>query len=334
MIPSQAEIRTLDLALGTDAKGLQPFLSDFGSHSGAIKRDAECRAIPYPGPAMRTADARTGCGWWYSPDPTIPSTGAYGARRGPMDPNLRPGQWIWNPKEAAKLEGQKVSARFKSCPDIQFSPNPNIGWCPSTGRALMTDGRGNPAYPQAAGGDCPDGGIIMNPANCPKDPIKGGSSVTDICAPMNGALSPACLQSLSAWSCSPNGMLSGSLANGYAGTSDSFNTTNSYLLQRGFTLHSGIVRDGRLSVQDALSSFNGLRSMANSGDSSRATEAAKNLCYGTPFNPCTFSERDKVRLMPSVLRRKHTPWDILRRGPCFLPKSGWGIGMRRLHGRM
>lgn len=321
-IPSQAEARTLDLAIGTDTKG---FLSDFGSRSGATKRDAECRAIPYPGPAMRKPDARTGCGWWYSPDPTMPSTGAYGARRGPMDPTLAPGKWIWNPKEAAKLEGQKVSARIKTCPDIQFSPNPNIGWCPSTGRALVTDGRGNPAYPQTTGGDCPGGGIIMAAANCPKDPVAGpNTSVTGICTPVNGALAPACLQALSTWECSPNGLLPESLANGYAGTSDAFNATNSYLLQRGFTLHSGILRDGRLSVQDALSSVKGLRSMANSGDGSRATEAAKNLCFGTPFNPCSFKESDRGPFDATCIAQKAYSMGYSPNGTLLPSKIGMG----------
>jgi len=327
-IPSRAETRTLDMALGTDTKG---FLSDFGARSSAIRRDAECRAIPYPGPAMRTPDARTGCGWWYSPDPTMPSTGAYGARRGPMDPNLGPGKWIWDPKEAAKMEGQKVSARVNTCPDIQFSPNPNIGWCPSTGRALMTDGLGNPAYPQTAGGDCPGGEIIMAAANCPREPVTGPNgqngpnvSVSSICTPVKGALAPACLQALSTWRCSPNGLLSESLSRGYAGTSDAFNVANSYLLQRGFTLHAGIIRDGRLTTQDALSSYSGLRSIANAADGSRATEAAKHLCYGTPFNPCSFKESDRGPFDAQCIAQKAYSMGYSPNGTLLPAKIGMG----------
>jgi hypothetical protein len=308
-LPSSTDANTLELALGNidptvngqqilDTRG---FLSDFGINGGAMKRDAECRAIPYPSPAMRAPDARVGCGWWFSQNPAVPSTGAYGARRGPMNPNLEgPGKWIWDPKEAAKLEGQKTSARFRTCPDIQYSPNPNIGWCPSTGRALMTDG-GKPAYPQMAGGDCP-GEIIMNAANCPAPARSGtGTGMTDLCTPINGKLSPACLQSLASWSCSSNGLLATSLGSGYAGTSDTFNATNKYLLQRGFTLHAGIVNDGRLTVQDALNSVKGLKSMA---DGSQASGAAMKMCYGTPFDPCALKPTDKGPYDPQCITQK------------------------------
>lgn len=359
---------------GTQLLDTQGFISDFGARSGVIQRDAECRAIPYPGPAMRSPDARTGCGWWFSQNPQVPSIGAYGARRGPMNPNLDtqigPGQWIWDPSKAAAMEGQKYSARFNKCEDIQFSQNPNIGWCRPTGRAIMTDGAGNPAFPRSAGGDCPEGGVIMNAANCNPPPPrmpdecmpngirlgspsndgsnirvytqsdcdlmngnwypngeclkKGGGSysaicnvlnneapaeprtntgtgVTDICSPVNGKLTPACLQTLASFSCSSNGLLARSLGSGYAGTSDSFNNVNNYLIQRGFTIHSGIVNDGHISTQDALSSFSGLKSMASTGDNSISTQAAMNMCFGTTFNPCTINDSFKGEYDPNCI---------------------------------
>ena len=146
-----ADMGTLQLALGnndpTMPQGVRQvtdtrdFVADFGTRTSAIARDAECRGVPYPGPAMRAADARAGCGWWFSPNPSVPSTGAYGSRRGPMSPNLDtqigPGQWVWDTQEAAMLEGMKVAAAVQSCPDLQFSRNPKVGWCPSTGRAVM-----------------------------------------------------------------------------------------------------------------------------------------------------------------------------------------------------
>jgi len=323
-LPSQhTDANSLEMALGNvdptmngkQILNTQGFLSDFGIKGDSIKRDAECRAMPYPGPAMRPADARAGCGWWFSQNPIVPSIGAYGTRRGPMNPTLDtqigPGKWIWNPKEAAMLEGQKLSARFRTCPDIKYSPVPNVGWCPSTGRALMTDGAGNPAYPQSIGGDCP-GEIITNAAKCPAPApvsVSGpgstsrsqGTGMTDLCTPINGKLTPACLQSLASWSCSSNGLLATSLGSGYAGTSDSFNSINKYLLQRGFTLHAGIINDGRVSVQDALSSIHGLRSMA---DGSPASGPAMNMCYGTPFDPCDLKLTDKGPYDPRCITQK------------------------------
>ena len=294
-LPTRSTLDTNAIALALGPSGAREFVSDFGARTNAVARDAECRGIPYPGPAMRATDARAGCGWWYSPNPSVPSIGAYGTRRGPMSPNLDaqvgPGQWIWDTQDAYQLESMKAATAVQSCPDLQFAQNPKVGWCPSTGRAVMTDGQGNPAFPQLAGGDCPGGGIIMNSAACPPAALPGG--ISGLCQPNNGVLGPACLQAISGMACSPNGSLSQSLGSGYAGQTPSFNDTNKYLIDRGFTLHSGLVNDGRVSVQDALSSVTGLKSLANTNDGSRANEAAMNLCYGTPFNPCSFNAGDK-----------------------------------------
>jgi len=283
----------------------QSLLSTFEPQSNALKRDMECRAIPYPGSAMRAADARAGCGWWYVDTPTVPSSGAYGTRRGPMSPSLDQqvgaGRWIWDTQEAYKLESQKHAAKIMSCQDLQFSPVSTIGWCPSTNRAVVTDGNGYPAYPLSVGGDCPGGGIIMNSAACPS-PSSGGPggpsgsmppSTTALCQPgQGGALSSACLQSLTQMVCSPAGTLAQALSSGYAGTSDSVNATNSYLQQRGFSLNPGIMNDGKVNTSTALANVTALRSLANSGDGSKATLAAQNLCTGTPFDPCAFSPTD------------------------------------------
>jgi len=281
--------------------------SDLGSRSDALKRDAECRAIPYPGTAMRDPAARTGCGWWFSPDPSVPSIGAYGTRRGPMSPNLDtqigPGEWVWDPAKAYQLEGIKQASSVRACKDLTFSQNSNVGWCPATNRAILTDGNGRPAFPQIMGGDCPVP-IIMSAANCPPPSLGGGggggggvvdTSVSGLCTPNNsGALQPTCLQAIAATFGCPNGSLAKTLGSGYAGTSSDFNATNAYLTQRGFTLHSGIINDGKISTQDALKNVQALKAIANAGDGSRSTQAAQNLCYGTPFDPCSFSPTDRA----------------------------------------
>lgn len=275
------------------------WVSDIRSEVGdALQRDAECRSIAYPSAGMRDPAARTGCGWWYTADKN-PSTGAYGTRRGPMDSTLAKhmgsGRWVWDPAEATMLEALKQSGQIHTCPDIQYSKIPNMGWCPATNMALLTDGAGNPSFPNSPGGDCPGGGIITNPANCPPPPsaIPGAPApppgISGLCAPgPGGVLSPGCLQTLVTQSCSPQGVLATALGSGYAGTSDAFSATNSYLSQRGFTIHSGIINDGRVSVSDALSNAAALRQQANAAgtDGSLATAAAANLCFGSPFDPC------------------------------------------------
>jgi len=62
--------------------------------------------------------------------------------------------------------------------------------------------------------------------------------------------------------------------------------TNAYLTERGFTLHSGLLNDGRLTLDNALQSVIGLRQQANSGEQTQSAAAAANMCYGKPFNPC------------------------------------------------
>jgi hypothetical protein len=302
---------SLNAAFGEPAGGtvnLDSILTEAGGGAGAtdaMRRDASCRSLPYPGPGMRDPAARTGCGWWFTPDPSKQSIGAYGTRRGPMSPTLDstigPGKWVWDPREAQRLEGMKHTANIRSCPDIQYSTFPNVGWCPTTNMAILTDGAGNPMFPQMPGGDCPGQSIVMNAASCPPPPpppSAGGGpapsappSITSLCPPgAGGALSPMCLTSLvGVAQCSTQGTLATALSNGYAGTSQQFNNINAVLSSRGFLIHPGIVNDGKLSVNDAISSFTGVRQMANSGDGSRGAMAAANLCYGSAFDPCAMS---------------------------------------------
>jgi len=307
------DAKVLDLALGNvdpvmpgsarqGSIDINNIASNFGKNTSVLSRDATCRAIPMPGNAMRAPDARTGCGWWFSPSLSASSVGAYGSRRGPMSPNLDkqvgPGEWVWDPAKAYKLESMKGADRIKTCSDLQYRVDPKISWCVSTNRALVTNKNGFPAFPQAKGGDCPDLSIISEAKNCPVPTSEPGSAprtvgVSDICTPNNGVLGPACLQNVvSQAGCNSGGVLAKTLGSGYAGTSAAFNQTNKLITQRGFTLHSGIVNDGRVSVQDALSSVRGLKTFANSGDGSRATSAALSLCYGTPFDPCQYNAGD------------------------------------------
>ena len=274
------------------------------SSGNAQKLDAACRALPYPGTSMRDPDARTGCGWWHTPVSVGGGggIGAYGTRRGPMNIHLEkqigPGRWIWDPQEAYRLEGLSRSSTIKTCKDLSLTKFPNIGWCPSTNAAVLTDRNGYPAFPQDAGGDCP-GPIIMSAGSCPTDdagPV-AAVGVTTLCTPdKSGALSPACLQSLTNMGGCPGGTLFQAFANGgYANTSDSFNAANRVLQERGFTIHPGIVNDGKLSIDSMWSSLNGLKAITvdQPGLSGKEQSAALNLCYGTPFDPCALSASDK-----------------------------------------
>jgi hypothetical protein len=290
----------------------QNLISSFGLQSDALQRDAACRKMAYPG---RAPTSRADCGWWFVDDQTIPSSGAHGTRRGPMSPlldkHVGPGRWIWDPKEAYKQESMKRASSIRACPDIQFSTIPDIGWCPVTNRAIVTDGNGNPAYPLAMGGDCPGGGIVMKAESCPPPPAPGdpgfnpdslSASTTALCQPQgDGSLSPACLQNLAGYYCSSTGSLASSLQGGYAGTSDTFNSSNYYLPPN--LIHPGFINNGQVGVGSALQSVYQLRMASNAGDSSRATQAARNLCSGTAFDPCALSPTDMAPFNPLCIAR-------------------------------
>jgi hypothetical protein len=310
---------TINAALGnidtliTSANTPEPIqlLTSMGRDSPAMRRDEECRKNLLPNTGIRDTSARTGCGWWFVSNPNVQSVSAYGSRRGPMSPTLDrdigAGKWVWDMNEAMRLEGVKQTKKLKVCEDLQFSQYPNMGWCPSTSRAIVTDGRGNPAYPRSAGGDCPDGGIISSYQQCPPPPTPDTPSATPallnaaqsqsiswICKPKtDGSLTPACLRALNNLGCSDKGTLSMALSSGYAGESEVFNDMNSVLAERGFKIPNGILKDGKMTIWESLGFTNILRAAAANADNSRGALAAKNMCFGTPFDPCSFTPSDK-----------------------------------------
>ena len=284
------------------------FLSKFETTNNLALRDSQCRTYAFPNQAMRDPQARTGCGWWYTTDSNRPSVAAYGSRNGPMnsmmDVQYGNGEWIWNIGDAQQKESQRATAKVKVCKDLDYfkQQTPNIGWCATMNSAIMTDGNGNPAYPNSPGGYCPPGEkIAMTSADCPVpqpqsssaqnnpfgSPAPAPVSISSLCAPSEtGALTPGCLKKLTLTQCSPSGSLAAAYANGYPNTSQDFMDINAYLTERGFTLNSGILNDGRVSENAALQDIMALRRQAGSGEKDNSTAAAMNMCYGSPFNPC------------------------------------------------
>ena len=300
-------------------------LSEFAKNNDLTMRDSTCRALTYPGISMRDPAATTGCGWWLTSNPNVPSIGSYGVRNGPMNTNLEKeigaGKWIWDTESAYQQEGEKVSKKIKSCKDLDYYTQfPNIGWCNSMNRAILTDGNGRPAYPRTEAGFCPDGEkITMSSGDCPipkiiSNGISGGGggggsivpkgAISDICQPGgNGLLTNNCLQSLTNSVCGERGTLYKSFNGGFPATIPSFNDTNSYLMQRGFTLHPGIIKDGNITTNIALESLKGLRQYADSGETNLAAAAAANLCYGSPFSPCIIPDSKLPPFDPTCVKR-------------------------------
>ena len=295
------------------------FLNGFSTNAAALQADQQCRALPAPGPAMRPdAGSRVGCGWWYNP--TGVSTGAYGSRRGPMSPTLGSqfgtGQWIWDVEQAQELEGLKQAAALPTCADLAYSKVPNIGWCTSTNMGIITDGAGNPMYPRAPGGDCVNGRIITNPQDpeCTASPGGSGSSsgpipnsVASACGAGAQPLNTACLSAISSYSC-PTGSIASSYGAGtYPGPNSNIAMISNYITQRnGLALPSGLINDGNVSIEQAFSGMQALKTAANAGDGSKVTMAASNLCYSTPFDPCALNPTDAGPFDPTCIVKAAT----------------------------
>ena len=235
-----------------------------------------------------------------------------------MNPDDR--EWIWDQQEAYKRESLKRAARVETCKDLALVTDPRIGWCVSSNRAVVTSG-GSPAYPRMAGGDCV-GPIVMSAAQCPAGPSTNG--ITDVCAPVEGRLSAGCLERIVPEAgCAADGALAQALRAGYAGTSDAFRNADRYLQQRGFSLHTGIVNDGRLSVDEAITNVRALRTLADPNDSSRGAQAARNLCFGAPFDPCAIQAAEMGPFDPVCLRAEALRIGFRPEGHVFRTLQTW-----------
>ena len=280
----QMDTNTISAALGIST-AFQPTVSPtsitttFGVDSPAYARDEACRAMRAPTLGMRPADARVGCGWWYTNDANAQSVGAYGTRRGPMKQNLDQtigrGRWIWDANEAKKVEGIKQAKKILSCPDLQHAKYPNMGWCTDgNGKGVVTDD-GNKTFIWEQYCWTP---VITDYRQCPPPSGRAVADITTTCTPVNGALTPACLQMKARQVCSPNGALSIALQNGYAGSDTNFNQMNKTLQDYQFTIPSGIVSDGRISMDTATSTFQQISQYASSSIQDPKQNAAAGLC--------------------------------------------------------
>jgi hypothetical protein len=306
-----AAVTTTQAGLGASAAS---FLADFGESTQAVRKaDGVCRGLPYPSPAMRDPGARTGCGWWFVPDTTRQSIGALGTRRGPMNPMLDTiqgaGKWIWDPVEAEMAESLKRAGQVRSCPDLVNSGTDQYAWCPTTNMAVPIDpATGALRFPTSAAGDCPGGTLVRT-----SDGITACSQPTHSAATYgyddsnttncsgDGPLSPKCLYNAFTGAssvsgtpglCSTAGTLAQALSSGqYATADDSFNRTYA-AMSRQFTLNAGTYATGKTTTAAVIADSQALANFANSGASGRARAAAESLCYGTPFDPCSYSPAD------------------------------------------
>lgn len=303
-------------ALSTDGAGLglnagaAGLLADFGQSTQAVlAADGACRTLAFPDPSMRDPGARTGCGWWYVSDPTRQSIGALGSRRGPMNPTMDTtygaGQWLWDPAEAAGYEALKRAGQVQSCPDLVNSGTSRYAWCPSTNMAVPIDpNSGSLLYPTQPRGDCPGGNLVLASAGVaacsPPTNSAAGYAPSAAAGCTDGNLSPQCLGNAftgygnpdpPAGLCPSSGLLGSTLLSGRYATDDNFNQVYG-AMSRQFTLNAGTYATGQTTAAAAISASQALANFANTGPTGRARSAANALCYGSAFDPCSYTTAD------------------------------------------
>ena len=309
-----AAVSTLQSLTGGLDAAAAGFLSDFGASTQAAQSaDAACRTIAFPNAStLHDPAARTGCGWWYVSDPTKQSIGAYGTRRGPMNPAMDTtygtGRWIWDPAEAAGYEMMKRASQVQSCPDLVNSGTTDYAWCTTTNMAIPIDANsGTPLYPTQPRGDCPGGALVMasqGVAACSpptNSAANYGYNQDNTSGCTEGNLSPQCVHTTLTGVNNPNapgglcntsGYLATVLRSGnYASNDSTFNQVYG-VMSRQFTLNPGTYASGQTTAAAVVADSQALANFANTGPVGRSRNAAANLCYGTPFDPCSYTAAD------------------------------------------
>jgi hypothetical protein len=132
-----------------------------------------CKPARHPRnlPARERVKA-TQCGWWYVPDPSVPSVGAVGTRQEPLVRDNLPGngQWVWDLDKAAEMEDFKMCKRIKSCDLMDLEGiQGNCGFCERRGYAVPILRNGAEKYPES--GDACGEKIIQSSDKCYKPPV-------------------------------------------------------------------------------------------------------------------------------------------------------------------
>jgi hypothetical protein len=117
----------------------------------------------------RVKRATVGCGWYYNPDPSVPSVGALGTRAGgPIFNDKLPagGQWFWNRAQAAEAEDIKMCKRIRTCELLDVDGVAGqCGFCAQRGYSVPINSDGSQKYPDSREGSC-GGPVSKQPSEC------------------------------------------------------------------------------------------------------------------------------------------------------------------------
>jgi hypothetical protein len=134
-----------------------PFVKD--TTDDYKKQDAEfCKPALHPkNLPKRETKSLIGCGWYFNPDPSIPSVGAIGTSKGPLfkDDLPRNGRWMWVIRDAIEKEDIKFCKKIRSCDLMDVEGIRGVcGFCPNTGHAVPIRTNGTELYPNNPDGGC------------------------------------------------------------------------------------------------------------------------------------------------------------------------------------
>lgn len=280
---------------------------------GKNKKEEECSLVKEPRylPA-RNPLTDSGCGWWYIDNPLKDSVGVQGTSGGPYDfqiPDKYPGgRWIWDLKNAQKMEEVKKCKALKICDQVDIFPG-ECGFCLSTNSGVPTDKYGKNKYPDDPNLNCED--IVTNTNKCPKINIDGKSaSLSD---PVDGKISPNYLIALAiAVGCTGEGILIKILSTGdvdkyLKGTSDDvelFKIANRTLdIEENIPLKLEFYGKGQCDKSAAIKYYSDLRKAAISGKTINARGAAEFITRGVMFDPCSYSDKGRGPFSLFCLKR-------------------------------
>lgn len=143
-----------------------PYKTYFDYDASFCKPARHPRNLPNRDPVKRTQ-----CGWWYVPDPSVPSVGVYGTREQPIVRENLPanGTWIWDLNRAAELEDKKACRRIRSCDlmDVEGIKG-NCGFCDRLGYAVPINKDGSEKYPESS--DSCGAALATTSAKCYRPP--------------------------------------------------------------------------------------------------------------------------------------------------------------------
>ena len=237
--------------------------------------------------ANEDTSSRVRCGWVYNSSNPANGRGALGVSDGPFRTEAK-GQWMWNLNKAKEKYHVDICKKVQGCSDIDSDIyKRRCGWCTRSGKAVPVAG-GQLSYPANTNTACPSNSLILRSDQCPRPPpITDPSYVrtpAEVCSPMpNGALGRACLlQKVTAAGCSDKGALFQALRSGsdndYTNTLAQQQAFKTYQERAAIPMDPTALKTGKMTVSDALNTFNRVQDLAASTANSGLQFAARDLC--------------------------------------------------------